>query len=288
MEDVLREAVVRELGALAETRRLDRGSQASVWLVRPHEGRPVVVKHPHDAAGFTREVDAYARWDGALEDWIPRRLATLPPPVGALILEWVEGTPASDPRIDEDTLRALHREAGRFVSVLEKVGVEPDPMPLSEALTRRLDAWLQRARRFFDAARLSSVRARFEPEAFTGIARVAAHRDLTPDNWLCTPDSPPRLVVLDFGHARSDAPLTDLLKLWDRPWLEIPGAEAAFFEGYGRALTDDERERLRQLALLHGLATATWGREHDAPAFASLGDAILERLTGPSSPPSWR
>lgn len=283
MDDPLRMAVEERLGALVEIRRLDRGSQASVWRVRTGQGVSALVKHSHDAASHARELAAYDAWGDALGDWVPRRLATLP---SALVLEWIDGRPASDPGVDPASLVVLQREAGRFVAALERLDIPSDPLPLHEALPRRLEAWIDRAREFFPDARLTALRDRFDPEAFVGVTRVAAHRDLSPDNWLLVGEA--RLVVLDFGQARADAPLTDLLKLWDRPWLETPDAEAAFFEGYGRSLDAEQRERLRQLALLHGLATATWGREHDAPHFAALGDAILERLTGPSSPPSWR
>lgn len=283
MDDALREAVEERLGALAETRRLDRGSQAILWRVRTEQGVSAIVKQSHDAASHARELAAYDAWGDALRAWVPRRLATLP---SAFVLEWVEGRPASDPRVDPASLVALHREAGRFVAALERLDVPPDPLPLHEALPRRLESWIDRARAFFPDARLTALRNRFDPQAFVGVTRVAAHRDLSPDNWLLVEEA--RLVVLDFGQARADAPLVDLLKLWDRPWLETPRAEAAFFEGYGRSLDAEERDRLHHLALLHGLATATWGREHDASHFAALGDAILERLTGPSSPPSWR
>ena len=287
MDDGLRQAVEERLGALAEIRRLDRGSQARVWRVRTGQGASAIVKQSHDAASHRREVAAYDAWGDALGAWVPRRLAFLPT-VGALVLEWVAGRPASDPGVDPASRLVLHREAGRFVAALERLDVPADPLPLHEALPRRLDAWIDRAQGFFPKARLASLRARFDPQAFVGVTRVAAHRDLSPDNWLLVDGAPPRLVVLDFGQARADAPLTDLLKLWDRPWRETPGAEAAFFEGYGRPLSIEERERLHQLGILHGLATATWGREHDVPHFAALGDAILERLTGPSSRPSSR
>lgn len=282
MHDALRHAVEERLGTLAEIRRLDRGSQASVWRVRTGTAW-AIVKQSHDAASHARELAAYEAWGEALGDWVPRRLATLPT---AVVLEWVDGRPASDPTVAPASLVALHREAGRFVAALERLDIPSDPLPLRQALPRRLEAWIDRARAFFPDARLTSLRDRFDPAAFVGVTRVAAHRDLSPDNWLLVGNT--RLVVLDFGQARADAPLTDLLKLWDRPWLEVPDTEVAFFEGYGRSLDAEERERLRHLALLHGLATATWGREHDAPDFAALGDAILERLTGPSSRPSWR
>jgi len=287
MEEALREAVEGRLGQLAEVCRLERGSQARVWSVRTRSGEDAIVKQSHDAASHAREAEAYARWGPSLDAWLPRCWAALPG-LRTLVLERVAGVAASDPSVDMNSLRAAHREAGRFMAALQRVEVEPDAMPLTEAMAKRIEGWLDRAGAFFTAERLTSLRRRFDPKVFAGITRVAAHRDFSPNNWLLGPGPQPRLVVLDFGQARPDAPLVDLLKLWDRPWGEVPGAEAAFFDGYGRALSERERQRLDHLALLHGLATATWGREHDAPEFAALGDAILERLTGPSSQPSWR
>lgn len=266
------------MGPVASSTALTRATQARVWRVSLQGAPDVVVKQPHSAASFAREAEAYRTWARASR-FIPQVHAILDPPVGAFILEWVDSVPATDSTLPADVVRTMHAEAGRFCRALASTPCAvDDPMPLAEALATRMHHWCVRGANLVPAATLQAAAARFDPSLFDGQSRVFAHRDLSPWNWLVVRDPEPRLVVIDFGHARADAPLTDLLKLWDVPWEETPGARAAFMDGFGHNLTDEETARLHQLALLHGVASAVWGREHDAAQYAAIGLAVLERL----------
>ena len=48
-------------------------------------------------------------------------------------------------------------------------------------------------------------------------------------------------------------------------WWDKPKHSAAFFEGYGRELTELEREYLRLQVVRSAVAAVQWGRQHDAP-----------------------
>lgn len=264
------------MGALRTATSLGGATQASVWVVHPQQGRAVVVKSAHDPASFGLEVHAYRTWGKALSGLVPELVAVLAAH-HTLVLEWIEGEPAAS--VEPETLLSLHRQAGTFCRRLASCAHEDvDPMGLPEALALRMRGWCRRGARHLSSATLDAAASRFDPTAFEGATRVPAHRDLAPHNWIVVDGPEPCLRVVDFGHARADAPLTDLVKLWDAPWEATPGARAAFFEGYGRPLTHDETHQLRQLALLHGVATAVWGHEHGEPEFFALGGRILRRL----------
>lgn len=197
----------------------------------------------------------------------------------ALLLRACPGTPASAAPLTLAHERSLHEQAGRFRRRLDVVPVdEDDPLPLPEALARRLRAWLERARPGLPPALLERIAAAFDADAFEGATRRWCHRDLGPHNWIVEPtDGGPRLHVIDFGQARPDAWLMDALKLWDDAWAREPSLADAFWAGYGRRPDADESSQLRQLALLHGLATAAWGDRHGHAGFSRHGRAVLAR-----------
>lgn len=203
----------------------------------------------------------------------------------ALLLRACPGVPATQTSLAPADERSLHEQAGHFRRRLDAVPVEEDdPLPVPEALARRLRAWLERARPSLSPALLQRVEAAFDVGPFEGATRRWCHRDLGPHNWIVEPTaSGPRLHVIDFGQARPDAWLVDVLKLWDDAWLGDPALADAFFRGYGRALDPREHAQLRQLALLHGLATAAWGDRHAHEHFSRHGRAVLTRvLEGPT------
>jgi aminoglycoside phosphotransferase (APT) family kinase protein len=199
----------------------------------------------------------------------------------ALVTVWVEGASADPADV------SAQRRAGAWLARLHELPVEPteaDAMPWAEALPRRRDAWLQRGRGRLSDQRLTAIASRLDDSTLTAIAsrlpeRVWCHRDFEPRNWRLETRTG-LLRVLDFGQARPDAWLLDLVKLAEGAWAEHPPARAAFFEGYGRTLDEAERHALARLGLLHGLQTCTWGHEHSDVGLTALGETIIARHLG--------
>lgn len=142
---------------------------------------------------------------------------------------------------------------------------DQDPMPLHVALQKRMESW-------------SAALAAFEPVEpwrlegdHTGLARVRCHRDFQPRNWVMDDQG---FGVLDFEHAAPDHPLTDAVKVLDHI---LPDSDA-FRAFMGRALTPAEGAQLRDLRLIHGLASRAWGHRHGDPEFLDLGQRVLAGL----------
>lgn len=223
------------------------------------------------------------------ERWLLMQLADPPsptPPLLAadpaghvLLLGVLPGTRASDRTWSPHERRALHEQAGRFRRRLDAIPIEaPDPLPVPVALARRHRAWCQRARPHLPPALLARVTGAFDARCFEGATRRWCHRDLAPHNWIIQPTPEgPRLGVLDFGQARPDVWLVDALELWDRDWVDDPALADAFFAGYGRRPDPTEQRQRSQLALLRGLATATWGERHGHADLSRRGRALLAR-----------
>ncbi len=255
--------------------------EASVWRV-------VDAAHEHALAYLKlhRIADKWRRERAILERLAEPPAAPVPELLAAhdegraLLLRACPGRLASSGSPSPDEQRALHEQAGRLRRRLDAVPIDAreDPLPVPAALARRLAGWIERARPWHTAARLRRLEAAFEPGVFEGSARRWSHRDLAPHNWIVEPTREgPRLSVIDFGQARPDVWLVDALKLWDGPWAAEPTLADAFWAGYGRHPSALEQRQLHQLALLHGLATATWGDHHGHATFSSHGRAVLDR-----------
>lgn len=255
--------------------------EARVWRARRAGGAGEAIaylKQHRVADKWRREQTILARLAEPPAAPVPEVLATHEEG-RAILLRACPGTLAtSQPRSLADRY-ALHEQAGRLRRRLDAVPVdEDDALPLPAALAERLRAWIDRARPRLPAALLRRVEAAFTPSGFEGVTRRWSHRDLAPHNWIVEPTpTGPRLWVIDFGQSRPDVWLVDALKLWDGPWAEDPTLADAFWAGYGRPPSPLEHAQLPQLALLHGLATASWGDHHGHAPLSEHGRAVLAR-----------
>ena len=84
--------------------------------------------------------------------------------------------------------------------------------------------------------------------------------------------------MTDFEHARPDLYLNDFERLQVGLWRRRPDLREAFQDGYGRVLTDAEREVLTRTAALGALSTVVWAREHGDAEFEAHGWETLEWL----------
>ncbi|HVH99274.1 MAG TPA: aminoglycoside phosphotransferase family protein [Enhygromyxa sp.] len=265
--------VAQQLGPSGPWVRLDamRGSTA-VFGLTTSDGQERVVKQFRSARAYEQEHRALSRWFGAQERLggarVPKLIAAAPE-LAALILERLPGTALDN---DAEAAPDVHRAAGRFLAALHQLPwVDDDPLPLADALVRRTGAWLRQAPLEPEQARVVE-RHGPRPELFSGARRVPCHRDFAPRNWLWDGG---RLSVLDFEHARSDLALVDMTKLCVGAWSQRPALAAAFFAGYGRSPSDLEREQLRALVVLHGVASLAWGHARDDVELITEGRRAL-------------
>lgn len=262
--------VAQQLGPSGPWVRLDamRGSTA-VFALTSADGRERVVKHYRSSRAFAQERRALSQWFGARERVggarVPKLIAAAPE-LRVLIVDHLPGAAADEGAAD------VHRAAGRFLAALHQLEcIDDDPLPLGEAIARRTHAWLRRAPLEPEQLRIVAQHGP-RPELFAGARRVPCHRDFAPRNWLWDGE---RLSVLDFEHARPDLALVDLAKLCVGAWSQRPDRSAAFFAGYGRSLSDLEREQLRALVVLHGIASLAWGHERGDVELVAEGRRAL-------------
>ncbi|MBZ5707966.1 phosphotransferase family protein [Nannocystis pusilla] len=256
----------------------ERSKSATVWRAESSSGALVLKQHRHPRP-FAQELRAY-------RDWLPRldatRTADSPATRVARLLAFDAAaralalTAAPGERLSlgpSELVLSAHAAAGRFARALHSLPVaDDDPLPLRDGVSARLDEWHARAAGLLSPSERDALqRLSDRRDAFAGVRRVPCHRDFTPDNWLLAGED---LHVLDFEHARLDAPEADLVKLRADVWPADPALEHAFLAGHG-PLTGDAAARLDVLLALHAVATLAWAERHADPDFRALGRRAL-------------
>lgn len=273
------EALARaEIGQILRIEPL--GTAGAAFRVEGEGGRVVYLKAHRKPGKHRQERDAYRSWAPALPAHTAELLAVSDVPA-ALLLGPIPGQPYESLELDAADRRALHVQAGATARALHGLPVEdPDPMPLSEAVLRRAEAWSDRASRRAPAL-AARVRERIRAVAplLQDVLRVPCHRDFEPRNWMVAGEPfGRRLGLLDFEHSRPDLWLADVVRLANVVWPDEPEAEAAFWEGYGLEPSDAQADLLAALVELDAAATYTWGLAQADQTFLRRGAAALERL----------
>lgn len=93
--------------------------------------------------------------------------------------------------------------------------------------------------------------------------KVPCHGDYKWHNWLV--DSVNTLRVIDFGESRWAIAAFDFSKLFVGVWWRRPDLAAAFFEGYGRQLTENELEFVRLRMATYAVQEVAFGHDRGTP-----------------------
>ena len=250
-------------------------AESGVWELLTEAGRVFLKKH-RQTRKFEQELHAYQAWTPHLSPLTPRLLAHQQE-TQTLLLSAVPGELVERMKLSTREERDLHTQAGAFLRRLHDVPFEDtDTLTLAEALKKRTEAWTARAEGVLTSQDIAWVRARVAEALpmLAGFTRVPCHRDYTARNWLADGDT---LYVIDFEHARPDRWIFDLERLWSELWPERLDLRAAFLEGYGRDITEEEGV-LERVAAHSALSTIVWARDHKDEAFENQGWRHLARL----------
>lgn len=170
-----------------------------------------------------------------------------------------------------------HPVSGRTAAAMPARRGAPVSWPgFADAKCEELERWAATATGLLEPDELAFVRARAGDLAtLDPPATVPCHMDYSPRNWLV---SEGKLYVIDFEWSRRDAWANDLMWLYFGPWRARPGLEEAFLDGYGRQISDTDREIL----LRCGAITAVWlvvrAHEYGDSGFEEASRRNLQRL----------
>lgn len=290
------ESVLGSVEVLSDHTREHPGERASITRLRAAVG-DAILKFIPDPAHWDSEVHSYEHWAQAFGPFAPRLIAVrenAQSAPGAVLISALPGRVLEDLQISDGqsievwrsagkALRALHSiEPGPFFGPLRRDG-SPREEPVAKAqdyVAQELERWTERGLRLdcLLPEELAVVRAAQErTTAFLGERPTACHRDYCPANWLVT-DAGEWAGVIDFEFAYWDVRATDFTRYPNWEWIDHPERIAAFFEGYGRALTPAEEEQRLVCHVQYALAAVVWGMENDYFGFAAEGRRAFEHL----------
>ncbi|MGW6880826.1 phosphotransferase [Streptomyces goshikiensis] len=198
-----------------------------------------------------------------------------------MLLTAVPGAPAKELGLDTVEWRAVHQQAGVLCAQLHEAGelgrsdrVEAEASP--DAAADGAERYLARA-----GGRLTEDERQLIRDHAARLRRVGPvpvgyiHGDNQPRNWMVSEGV---LAPIDFERARPAARVQDFVILTATQWADHPDREKAFFRGYGRSLTDAERQALRCLTALDAVNCMAWGPDNGDELVTARGRRTLDRL----------
>ncbi|MCX5275403.1 phosphotransferase enzyme family protein [Streptomyces virginiae] len=198
-----------------------------------------------------------------------------------MLLTAVPGAPAKELGLEVVEWRAVHRQAGVLCARLHEAG-ELESADRGEA-EASLDAAADGGEKYLARAggRLTEDERQLIRDYAARLRRVGPvpvgyiHGDNQPRNWMVSEGV---LALIDFERARPAARVQDFVILTATQWADHPDREKAFFRGYGRSLTDAERQALRCLTALDAVNCLAWGPDNGDELVTARGRRTLDRL----------
>ncbi|TCR22939.1 aminoglycoside phosphotransferase family protein [Streptomyces sp. BK205] len=287
----LREWAEDIIGPVQSVRNVPRGRPNSlVWELTYDTGR-VFAKLSPNPTSFGRETRALREVAPGLKPGTIPLLRGTDARQQALLLSPVSGRPVKSLSLTIGGEQALHRQAGswlrRFHGSPSDLSIQ-DRTDADAEIARAavgVDQHLERAWNLINAAERRIVRWHAAELSRVGPLPTAfIHGDFQPRNWLLDTDrAADGFGVVDLERARLHAVVADVVLLACGPWVERLDLEQAFWDGYGRELSDEEERALRCLSALDAASAISWGVPNGDREIVERGRATLARLEVPAA-----
>lgn len=263
----LREAAVRLLGTCEVTASMG----AAVARVTAGGGAEFIIKQHGSRAKHEREVHAYRHWTRALGPFAPELVAIDDPAMVIITTALPSGSWPGE------RTAATFRQAG---ALLRRFHDAEPPIELSwfrDWLQDRGRHWASQARTLLSDAAAETVASHLAALGRGPVLRGSpCHLDFQPRNWLVSQSGDVSLI--DFEHSRIDLTARDFVRLRFRIWTARPDLQDAFFDGYGRPLTEAEDELVWHLGALDALTALARGNQTGDQELTASGLATLRQL----------
>ncbi|NBM18246.1 phosphotransferase enzyme family protein [Streptomyces sp. GC420] len=265
-------------GEFTVTRVRSRRKTAQVWEVQGADGRRWFVKRHTSAQAHLREVTAYREWTAALGPGRAPAMVAAHSGVRALVITPVPGRSLSGRPLPGNREAEVCRQAGQLLARLHATPAGRSRQPSAAVRwTADVERTLADATLYLAPHDRAMVRALTEhgpPDPAPGVA----HADFRPRNWVWD-EGQRRLHIVDFARTcvepavRRDLPCLEYGVLGGRPELR-----AAFYEGYGRELDEDERLACSAYAAMAATGTLRRGIETRDLRSVERAHRVLDQL----------
>ncbi|WP_405986099.1 phosphotransferase enzyme family protein [Streptomyces sp. NBC_00872] len=262
-----------------------------VWDLTDGSGRRFFVKQSPTPEFYERETFGYQSAVPALGYGHAPRLVDTDARRLALLLTAVPGAPVSRLTLTVPEHRAAHRQFGTLLRRLH--GTEKMPAQgrraaaaAAERTAAAAEKHLARAGGLLSGDRRALVRhaAGHLLKLTDLLAPGHIHGDAQERNVLWSGagsgagSRTGRLAMIDFERSRYAPAVQDFVRLACGPWQDRDDLRTAFFQGYGRPLTETERHALPCLAALDAASCLAYGPAHGEHDVTERGLRTLDRL----------
>lgn len=247
-----------------------------------------------DPARWSAESHAYENWTNALRPYAPNFIASRDTAPLAILTSAKTGENLATTRLPTDLERGVWRQAGKALAEFHALGTmdafstdqSDTTMPFANSgepvsfITSELE--LERDRAVATGSltkrhlKIISAAQRLA-SSFEGEAPVPCHRDYQPDNWIVSPDGE-LTGIIDFELSRWDVRMADFTRYPNWESIVRPDLTEAFFDGYGRNLTQAEEEQRLVSHTIYALSAINWGTENSFDGFVREGHLALSHL----------
>ncbi|MFF9854128.1 phosphotransferase [Streptomyces litmocidini] len=272
----VREFAERAVGRITAWTDVSWARTASrVWRAQNASGGVWFVKIHQNARFHGREVAALREWVPGLGSAGPRLVAA-DATLRAIVLTAVEGRPLHGMVLPSDEERQVFRAIGELAA-----RIHASPLPAAAPGTApvvphaKVERHLEGARPHLRPGDEEYVRSVVDSAVrLPPVDAVVTHGDLQLRNLLRADDG--TLRVFDFERSETQSAVRDLVRLLDH----FEGRKdlyEAFFDGYGRPLTEDERARLLVETALDAVSGIAFGSKTGDPELVERGRRTLLR-----------
>ena len=263
----LREAASRMLGPCEMTAIIG----TAVARVTTANGEKFVIKQHGSRVKHDREVYAYRHWTRALGSSAPE-LVAVDAPAMIVITTAFPGQPYPG-----EGTAAIFRQAGALLRCFHDAGPPSELVWFHDWLQDRARYWTSQAKTLLSDADAGAVASHLAALGEAPVLRGGpCHLDFQPRNWLVSQSGDVSLI--DFEHSRIDLSARDFVRLRFRVWASRPDLRDAFFDGYGRPLTEAEDELVWHLGALDALTALARGHQTGDQELTASGLATLQQL----------
>lgn len=254
--------------------------EALVLEIEDRRGVRWIAKQVRRESNYRQELAAYREWVRAPSAAAPT-LHSAHDDLHLLLMSRLPGEPAEDTPAAHDPL--VHRRFGALTRLLHDSAPPVQETGFADRLRTRLEKYIARGDGLLTTPEVEFARsqiARLPTSPAT--LMVPCHMDNQPRNWIIGEHG--ECGVIDFGHAERQPWIVDVNRLCTRQWRGKPELADAFFAGYGREPSEDDRRLLAAYLVFAALSTIVWATEHDDSAFAAEGRHWLQEMINAGPP----
>jgi aminoglycoside phosphotransferase (APT) family kinase protein len=279
VEQLLGRAISR--WRLLAVRSHDRTGAASVWEVEDPAGHRWFAKRHWRDLLYERETRAYDEFVPSLGVRRAPWLVDRDPAARLIITGGLQGEPLGMVQLTSVQKQDVFRQAGVLAARLHALTAAPAP-----GSVRDMPSWQQQRAKALDmamdlgmSAEDVAVLAAASAEPPPPVPAVVCHGDFGPRNWIVHRSGEVRLQLIDFERTTVEDPARhDLMRIVYQVTSGRPALAEAFFDGYGRQLTEAEGAACRAYAALDCPSALKWAADHRDQEINGYACRALDQL----------